>query len=225
MKKEPKTYCLFDSWNRAYNNGQEHCVFTPHFCPDEDVLEMLKETRGEDYDPNKSENIDWEQNDEEWWGALKDFDRTFSDWCIPNEPYQYPRPRGKFEGYLLTGNLGRWNGTPRIYPMFFYSLYDAIQKCWSDELRVDITDGVITCYGYHHDGTNEFQIQAISRKSLTENQEEELLQCGDGGIMDEEVYEKLFVNNKRHLRKIDLFKHCGIPVEQLTPINHLKKAG
>jgi len=212
MKQEPKTFCLFDSWNRACNNGEANCVFTPHFNPDPEIIAELKEIYGDDWKYDEHENPDWDQNQEKFWGGLKSYDKTFSDSLMPYTE------RGDLAGYLITGQLGLWNGPHKIYPVFIYSLYRAVCKCWTyDELRVDITDGIITCFEYHHDGTNVFQIQGISRKSMTPSQLERLMEGGDGSVIDEDLYDTLFAGKKRHLRKINLLKHLGISEKKLKP--------
>lgn len=67
---------------------------------------------------------------------------------------------------VITGSLGLWYGRPEINPVFMDNLSDAIMKCINnmDYFKVEMINGVINVYGYHHDGTNCFEIYPLSKK-------------------------------------------------------------
>lgn len=84
---------------------------------------------------------------------------------------------------LIMGSCGTWMGKREIVPVFFQSadyekvyngewrytnpaLKRAIKKCINnvDAFKVEFDNGVINVYGYHHDGTNCFEIRPLSKK-------------------------------------------------------------
>jgi hypothetical protein len=71
--------------------------------------------------------------------------------------------------FVLTGSIGRWNGTFDIQPMHYTSLTKAIKaaigKC--DYYDVRYIDGVIDICASHHDGTNLFTLRLLSKKGIS----------------------------------------------------------
>jgi hypothetical protein len=86
---------------------------------------------------------------------------------------------------IVSGTLGLWDGVRQIYPVVFEStdyeqrsngkwayknpaLLNAIEKCISgmDDFKVELVEGEIIVHGYHHDGTNTFIINKISKKGM-----------------------------------------------------------
>ena len=69
---------------------------------------------------------------------------------------------------LITGRLGLWWGRPSVYPEIHDSLIEAIERCCSgcDDLEAEYDEKCVYVSGYHHDGTNHFQIYLI--KSTTD---------------------------------------------------------
>jgi len=212
MTKEHKNICLFDSWNRYGNLGQKNALWTPHFEPDQEWIDNYNECHDVAWDNNIRDNPDYEWCYEDFWREIKDFDEKAVS--------TYNRvAKGKIAGVLITGKLGLWHGRPDIYPVFCYSLTEALQKCWSrcDDFRVDIQNGVITAYAYHHDGTNVFTIYGVGTSTMTPKQEDELYEAGNGQSLYGDTYEKLFEKTKRHIRKINLLKELGFVEKELTP--------
>lgn len=72
------------------------------------------------------------------------------------------------EVYVIEGSLGLWNGRPSIIPVIMSNLADAIKKCIGECQYFDVTweNGVISISASHHDGTNHFEIHALSKKGL-----------------------------------------------------------
>lgn len=70
----------------------------------------------------------------------------------------YPMP------CIITGELGRWNGTKAIYPTLSKNQYEAISKCCSgaDDYEVTVENNVINVTAMHHDGRNYFEVRLIS---------------------------------------------------------------
>ena len=70
---------------------------------------------------------------------------------------------------VVTGSLGLWDGRHEIVPTRMDSVYDAIQKCISNDIcyvDVEYNDGEIKVSAAHHDGTNHFTINALSKKGI-----------------------------------------------------------
>lgn len=70
---------------------------------------------------------------------------------------------------LITGRLGLWDGSHEIVPVVETSVHSAIKRmlgrdindidAWYDNGRIEVST-------YHHDGTNNFEIRALSKKGL-----------------------------------------------------------
>ena len=181
-----KNFCLLDTWNSA-NNGQAHCIYTPHYNPQDDDVEL-----------EETDNPDFEFNVEYFWDEVSSFDRD-----------------NKLAGFIITGQLGLWNGKPSITPVFHSTLKGALRACANkmDQFRVDIQKGVIYAYGYHHDGINSFTIKGIGTSRMSELQKDRLDQCGNG----ECVYDDELLAD-RHTRQIQWFKVLGFDrLDSLTP--------
>jgi len=72
----------------------------------------------------------------------------------------------EYESYIITGNLGLWDGKKEIYPEYVTSLVKAIEKCLDkcDDYIVYLNNGKLEVEGLHHDGRNTFMISAFSNK-------------------------------------------------------------
>ena len=86
---------------------------------------------------------------------------------------------------VVTGTVGRWNGTFEIEPKAFPSLRIAINTCASNMDYVIVTEdeGIIKVEAIHHDGRNNFEIHKLNSKGLE-------AYCNDEDINNEEYYEK-----------------------------------
>jgi len=190
--KEKRNLCLFDSRNRSYNLGKKNALWTPHFEPDAEWLE-----ENDWYDPEGGYNPDYEDCANMFWEDIQKFDSET-----------------KLNGFLITGQLGLWHGRPDVCPVIAETLETALRKCWSscDDFRVDYCNGVITCFAYHHDGTNIFEIRGISVSRMTERQQEEYDEPGRASTHSkfDGCYSGKLFDTPRHLRKIDILKRLGI---------------
>ena len=67
---------------------------------------------------------------------------------------------------VITGRLGLWNCSPEIAPMVCKTMVDAIYKCVNncDECRISQRASTIIVEGFHHDGTNRFEIHVLNAK-------------------------------------------------------------
>ena len=66
--------------------------------------------------------------------------------------------------YVVTGELGLWNGIHTIVPVTFNNLYDALSKCSTDayDIVVKYEDNAIKFECHHHDGVNCFEVRNLS---------------------------------------------------------------
>ena len=101
---------------------------------------------------------------------------AYWEWCAEQRDFNYEDDMyaiEECEAYnvpcIITGRLGLWNGRHGIAPTKCDSVYDGIQKCIGqsiDDVDVKFNNGVIEVTAHHHDGTNVFEIHALSKKGL-----------------------------------------------------------
>lgn len=88
-------------------------------------------------------------------------------------------------GYMIVGEIERWNGYKQIYPEFKQTLREAVEMC----INRDIADFKVTLHkeeilvdALHHDGRNSFKIYALSSQGeeyfITDDNEEEPIEPG-----------------------------------------------
>lgn len=67
---------------------------------------------------------------------------------------------------VITGRLGLWNGSPEIAPTVCGTMEEAIYKCVNKcyECRISQHASTIIVEGFHHDGTNRFEIHVLNEK-------------------------------------------------------------
>lgn len=73
--------------------------------------------------------------------------------------------------FVITGKVGRWDGSRTILPVRITGLKNAINKCISDchndvEVKLNTKTGIIEFYGHHHDATDCFEIHKLSKNGL-----------------------------------------------------------
>lgn len=140
MKRNTPKYTLFDdTYIPEYKEYVEHC-------------------RINDIEPE-------EENSQDYWDYVSEFQQTEWDDLRLNMScsQQCKCP------VIVTGKLGLWNGNPTIYPTRCEDLFSAIRKCYGksiDNLKVEVENGIVHVYAYHHDGTNHYQIYRLSAKGL-----------------------------------------------------------
>lgn len=68
--------------------------------------------------------------------------------------------------WVVSGSIGRWNGTFVIEQTIMSTLSKAIRECWNgcDDIIVKKRGSVIYVTAIHHDGRNYFGIRALSDK-------------------------------------------------------------
>lgn len=69
--------------------------------------------------------------------------------------------------WLITGSIGRWNGRYDVYPTMEKSLEDAIRSCIGRDtmdVKIKREGHTIIVIGHHHDGTNYFELHALTDK-------------------------------------------------------------
>lgn len=87
------------------------------------------------------------------------------------------------EDVVITGGLGRWDGTHTIVPTRADNLEDAFYRCGQNMDEVEIYDdnGVIEIVAYHHDGYNSFKIYQLNSKGIN---------AGDNADLEKKTYHK-----------------------------------
>ena len=92
--------------------------------------------------------IDEEQR-REWDDFISDMDYVFSK-----------------DAYLLTGTCGRWNG-PAEGGKFIRNTDDLI-RCIQhlDYIKVIDENGHLKIYGYHHDGSDSYELKKLTKKGF-----------------------------------------------------------
>lgn len=132
------------------------------FFDNTDYSERYNEKREELYE-RLAEEYDWEYSDD------VPEDMIYSEMNFQEElDYQYFQD--KFTqllkaGYcLLVGSCGRWNG-PALGGKFiqtFRDLKEAIEHL--DYFKIIDRDGHLFIEGYHHDGSDKYEIKLLTRK-------------------------------------------------------------
>lgn len=121
-----------------------------------------------------------ENSDDYWNWVSEERQRNVDDFLLN---LQYAKIND--EPVMITGSLGLWNGTREIYPMLVEgsdyekgnngewkyknpAIKKAVEKCMNgmDDVKVEYANGEIVVYGYHHDGTNIFTINKLSKKGI-----------------------------------------------------------
>lgn len=69
---------------------------------------------------------------------------------------------------VITGRLGLWNYSLKIAPLVCKTMVEAIYKCVNecDQCRISQRASTIIVEGFHHDGTNRFEIHVLNGKGL-----------------------------------------------------------
>lgn len=105
--------------------------------------------------------------------------------------------------FVITGNLGLWDGSHEIIPVVMNGLVDTIMKCVSgrgiEDYDVFINDDedYITVHAKHHDGTNVFEIHLLTHegaKAYEEAYEKWNYQDGPEPELKPEYFEKIEFN-------------------------------
>jgi hypothetical protein len=190
-----KNICLYDDRNSSHNLGATNALFTPHYVPADDWQQELW---------NKNHiNPEFDDLADNFWNDVRGWDKG---WSIRQNR------KNKLDGYVITGQLGLWTGTHNIYPTYCATLETALMKCANrmDHFRVDINNGVITAYCYHHDGTNVLEIRGIGTSRMTEHQHQLFDEASDGDTIAGELFK-----TPRHVRKISLLRFWGLAEKDL----------
>ena len=114
------------------------------------------------------DNYDVEDEDE----IPDEHSSEFWDWCADEWECDLDNIKccGKYNvPCVITGTLGLWNGRPDIIPVKMDSVYDAIMKIARsgvDDIDVKFVNGIIEVQGHHHDGTNCFEIHALTQAGI-----------------------------------------------------------
>lgn len=122
----------------------------------ENYVEYCKETEQEAGEKDSQDYWDWV-----CWMTELDYDDFFDNLKFSKEE--------KGGGhYIITADLGRWNGRRSGYKKEIFDSISKAIKCalnCSDYLdyKVAFENGVVVVYGYHHDGTDIMYIRKLSK--------------------------------------------------------------
>lgn len=118
----------------------------------------------------------WRDNHDDDEPCPKDNSREFWDWCADERDFNWEcdieniETCGKYNvPVVITGALGLWWGHPTIVPEKYNSVKDAIDRIMKDgydDVDIKFNNGVLEVLGHHHDGTNCFEIHALTRKGV-----------------------------------------------------------
>lgn len=151
----------------------------------EDYLEWCEDMDEDPAPENSSEFYNWVANSQT---MMWEDDQSNIEHSSTLKPYKV----------LITGRLGLWWGHPSIYPEIRNSLIDAIHRCCdgSDDLEAEYDDKCIYVNGYHHDGTNSFQLYLIKPTANIEELERRIAQAKnldpENGFDPENSYNRRF---------------------------------
>lgn len=143
--KDSKEY---ENWVAEENNGEwDYDSFVEALCEEYDIERVP--------DEDSREFWDWASDERD---AIYETDRDNIEGC---KVYNVP--------VVITGALGLWDGRHSIVPVRCESVIDAIDRCNSDsilDIKVVFNEGHLEVYAGHHDGTNCFEIYALSKKGI-----------------------------------------------------------
>jgi hypothetical protein len=113
----------------------------------------------------------------------------------------------EYDGYIITGTLGLWNGKKDIFPEYFQNIEDAYHKCVekSDDVIVKLVDGALEVNAMHHDGTNTLYIRPLSNKgdeifySFTQGYEDDYF-----NNIDDDTFVKKFLKDNAMVLKFKI---------------------
>jgi hypothetical protein len=76
--------------------------------------------------------------------------------------------KGDSDYWIITGSVGLWSGRRDIYQTMVYGFEDAIKKCLGreDYIKVIKKGSVVEVNTYHHDGSNCFELRALTAIGL-----------------------------------------------------------
>ena len=144
---------------------------------EEEIKSAIRESREDDnYEPTESEIYDWYNEDIRL--------------CWESEEYELEKMFNNGDTYVLRGTCGLWYGTCNAGTII--EKYSDLSKSFGNYDYIKIYDemqgghGIFTYVGYHHDGTNRFQVRKLTDKGLR------YLEKHEGDMSDRELHEKLW---------------------------------
>lgn len=147
----------------------------------ENYVEYCHETEQEPDSKDSSGYWDWVHDMSEL-----DYDDFF-------ENLKYSKEEKENGHYMITADLGRWNGRRIGYKdKIFNSISEAIKDALSCsdywDYKIEFDNGVVVVYGYHHDGTDIMYVRKLSKH-------------GERNLCD-----KYFPDFEKYIDKKDTFK-------------------
>lgn len=126
-------------------------------------FDEYKKMYQEEYDLT-DEEMEEDDTDDDVWKYI--YDTLDMDW--EDLELNIMSTRQNDEHCVITGNLGLWNGRPRIQPTTCKGVWDAIRKCANDMDYVIVkqVNGHLEVTGIHHDGRNNFEIHLLNERGV-----------------------------------------------------------
>ena len=92
--------------------------------------------------------------------------------------------------WLLTGTIGRWDGSYR--GGFIFNTFDEFTRCLQDceSIKIVDNDGLLEVTCSHHDGTNHFEIKELTEDGCERYDDNKY------DMFDEELHTELWNNDK-----------------------------
>jgi len=116
----------------------------------------------------EANNMEVPEKGSEGWNNIEEFIREGDYEYFEDEMTSCELSKGPV---VITGSLGLWYGRREIAACYKTNLWEAIQKCFGTDMAyykvyLDLTDGALHVNTSHHDGTNCFEIRALSKKGI-----------------------------------------------------------
>ena len=144
---------LFDTRNYSFSFWEEHC-----------------KEEGIEYNEDK---IDWDYISD----CLSQWQNAFREYCVSHADFHAEISMDwdyikevlseVYDGMeiIISGELGLWNGSPRIHNVLCDNIEDALSRCLNkmDDFIVSYDNWGIYVKAMHHDGTNSFILSPIKK--------------------------------------------------------------
>lgn len=147
--------------NITMGKKTEQVIFS-NYCDDSFSFNDAKEYCIERHLEDFPEETDWKPTDSEVWEEI--YEQT--EICWEDTQYELKKFFNDGSTYILTGSAGLWNGRSR--GGIIVKNYNTLTRAWANVDSVKIFDegGVFHIYGYHHDGTNCWEVKKLTKRGV-----------------------------------------------------------
>ena len=157
----------------------------------DDAKQYCIERHLDDYPDEK----DWEPSDEEVWQEIYDCNEI--SW--EDESYELKKFFNDDETYILTGFAGCWDG--RHAGGYVFKGFNQLSRAWQnvDSFKIYDDNGKFCINGYHHDGTNCWEVKKLTKKGLDYYNRHEY---DNPQTLHEKLWEKGYSVNLHYAKKV-----------------------